>query len=350
MKDRITQRTRFSLWGYFWFFVQVVFVASLSILVYEFIEQKSGGNALVRALVTMANILGMTGICTAIDYVRRKFMVERPVKKILQATQSIACGDFTVRVNPFHAWGKYDEYDVIAENLNLMAEELSKNEVLRSDFVANVSHEMKTPLAILQNYVAALSAEKDENKRAEYCGAIVSECKRLTRLITDVLKLSKLENQQIFPQKTEIDLGESLRKCLLTYLEKLEEKKIELVCNIDDVFAFSDESFLEIIFGNLLSNAVKFTPQGGKIAVTLKQKDGYAVVKVKDSGCGMSAQTGERIFEKFYQGDKSHASEGNGLGLALVKKAIDVLGGEIFVESEEGRGSEFFIKLRVQTP
>lgn len=347
MKDKVTQRSRFSLWGYFWFFVQVVFIVSLSILVYAFTEEKSGGNALLSALVTLANILVMTGICTLIDYFRRKFMVERPVKKILEATQSITKGDFSVRVKPFHAWGKYDEYDVIAENLNIMAEELSKSEILRSDFVVNVSHEMKTPLAVLLNYTAALEGENDAKKRKEYCEAIVSECKRLTRLINNVLKLSKLENQQIFPQKVKLNLGESLRKSLLDFLDPMEQKEIEVVCNIDDVDIVSDESFLEIIWSNLLSNAVKFTPKGGKIAVTLKKKDGFAVVKVKDSGCGMNAQTGARIFEKFYQGDRSHAGEGNGLGLALVKKVIEVLGGEIAVESEEGKGSEFFVKLRV---
>lgn len=179
----------------------VVVIASLSILVYDFTEEKSGGNTALSALVTLANICVMTVLCTAIDAVRRKVMVERPVKRILDATERITAGDFSVRIGTFHAWGKYDEYDVIAENLDKMAEELSKSEILRGDFIANVSHEMKTPLAVIRNYAAALADEKDEAVRREYAQTLVSESRRLDKLVTNVLRLSKLENQEIFPEK-----------------------------------------------------------------------------------------------------------------------------------------------------
>lgn len=350
MKNKNTQKSRFTVWGYLGFFAMVVVIASLSILVYDFTEEKSGGNTALSALVTLANICVITVLCTAIDAVRRKVMVERPVKRILDATERITAGDFSVRIGTFHAWGKYDEYDVIAENLDKMAEELSKSEILRGDFIANVSHEMKTPLAVIRNYAAALADEKDEAVRREYAETLVSESRRLDKLVTNVLRLSKLENQEIFPEKKKVQLGEEVRKCLLDFLGALEQKEIELVCNIDDMEIYSDADFLNVIWSNLISNAVKFTPAGGKIVVSLKEREGFAVLKVRDTGCGMNAETGARIFDKFYQGDRSHAVEGNGLGLALVKKTIDILGGEIAVESELGKGSEFTVKIAKGAP
>lgn len=350
MKNKNTQKSLFTVWGYLGFFAMVVVIASLSILVYDFTEEKSGGNTALSALVTLANICVMTVLCTAIDAVRRKVMMERPVKRILDATERITAGDFSVRIGTFHAWGKYDEYDVIAENLDKMAEELSKSEILRGDFIANVSHEMKTPLAVIRNYAAALADEKDESVRREYAETLVSESRRLDKLVTNVLRLSKLENQEIFPEKKKVQLGEEVRKCLLGFLGALEQKEIELVCNIDDMEIYSDADFLNVIWSNLISNAVKFTPAGGKIVVSLKEREGFAVLKVRDTGYGMNAETGARIFDKFYQGDRSHAVEGNGLGLALVKKTIDILGGEIAVESELGKGSEFTVKIAKGAP
>lgn len=235
-------------------------------------------------------------------------------------------------------------------NIEKMAEELSKSEILRGDFIANVSHEMKTPLAVIRNYAAALADEKDESVRREYAQTLVSESRRLDKLVTNVLRLSKLENQEIFPEKKKAQLGEEVRKCLLDFLGALEQKEIELVCNIDDMEIYSDADFLNVIWSNLISNAVKFTPAGGKIVVSLKEREGFAVLKVRDTGCGMNAETGARIFDKFYQGDRSHAVEGNGLGLALVKKTIDILGGEIAVESELGKGSEFTVKIAKGAP
>jgi signal transduction histidine kinase len=240
-----------------------------------------------------------------------------------------------------------NEFDTIIENLNTMAEELGGIETLRSDFIANVSHELKTPLSVIQNYSTMLQNPKlPEETRLDYAKTITNATDRLSELITNILKLNKLENQQIYPEAREYNLGEQLRECLLGFEDAWEQKNLKMDIDIADVTVRADEELLTLAWNNLFSNAVKFTEAGDKITVGLHMENGYAVVKVSDTGCGMSPEIGRRIFEKFYQGDNSHAMKGNGLGLALVKRVVDIVGGEISVESTEGQGSTFTVRLR----
>ena len=165
-------------------------------------------------------------------------------------------------------------------------------------------------------------------------------------MIGNVLQLNKLENNELEPEFEEFDLSEALAQAVISFDDLIEDKGIALDCEIEEgVRIRSLPSHLDTVWNNLLSNAVKFTPAGGKICVALKREGGRVVVRVADTGCGMTRETKEHIFEKFYQGDTSHSQEGNGLGLALVKKIIDVTGGEISVESEVGKGTEFCIAL-----
>lgn len=330
--------------GYAAFFILITAVVSVAVLVYA---QASAyvNDISVIAWIMAACIVALSALCTAIDAVRRRLTVERPVAKILDATESIARGDFSTRLTPFHAYSRYDEYDLIIENLNVMAAALEKTEVVSNDFIANVSHEIKTPLSVIQNYATALSDNTlDESARREYSATLNKAARRLTALVSDVLKLSKLENNELSVTKKKVEVGESVRECLLGYEEVLESKQIELECEIEDGAINSDASCLALVWNNLISNAVKFTERGGKIRVTVADK-GRTVI-VSDNGCGMTREVGAHIFDKFYQGDTSHSGEGNGLGLALVKKVIDVLGGEISVSSEVGKGSAFTVKLR----
>lgn len=334
------------LFGYALFFMTIAVSVTVAVTVYVSVSQRSGGNRNTIAAVMLAVILFLSLVCTLIDLIRRKFTVERPVKKILEGTDRIATGDFTVRLVPEHTYNRYDEYDYIMENLNKMAAELSKNELLRNDFISNVSHEMKTPLAIIQSYAASiLSGKLDEETRNSYAATLVSTTKRLTDLVVNILRLNKLENQEIRSERKKIRLDEMLAEAVLRYEEKIEEKGLALDCELEEVTVYSLADYLEIIWNNLLSNAVKFTDCGGKLHVAVKKREGKAVVKISDTGCGISRETGEHIFEKFYQGDVSRSREGNGLGLALVKKVIDILGGEISVESEVGKGSTFTVVL-----
>lgn len=187
-----------------------------------------------------------------------------------------------------------------------------------------------------------------EDELKEYAGIISNASRRLTSLITNILKLNKLENQQIFPQLEEFNLGNQLTDCILNMDDVLERKNLELEADIEErVKVRSDMELLELVWNNLLSNAVKFTEPGGTITVSLKTEGNMAFIKVSDTGCGIAPEIGCHIFEKFYQGDTSHATQGNGLGLALVKRVVDIIGGKVFVESELGKGSTFTVCLEM---
>ncbi len=330
------------------FFALIAFIIQMAVLIFDYIEARTQNNGLIAALILVVIILLAT-ICTVIDCFRRKIMVERPVKRILEGTEAIAKGDFSVRLQKAHPYGRYDQYDLIIENLNIMAAELSKSEVLKTDFISNISHELKTPLTVIKSYVALLEKENlDEEKRKRYTKIVLDATGKLNDLITNILRLNKLENQRLKPEYEKFDLTEALSEAVFQFEGKIEEKEIELSCNFEEnIEAYSSKSYLEIVWNNLLSNAIKFTDKGGKVALKLKTRGDKAFISVSDTGRGISAEEGERIFEKFYQGDTSRAQEGNGLGLALVKKVIDILGGEISVESELGKGSTFQITVKI---
>ncbi|MBE6759441.1 MAG: HAMP domain-containing histidine kinase [Ruminococcaceae bacterium] len=306
-------------------------------------------NLAVAAKLTFANVVFLSAVFTLIDGIRRKLTVDRPVEQIRQAAQKITEGDFSVRVP--HAKPIADlnyKFNDIADSFNKMAEELGSVETLRTDFIANVSHEMKTPLAVMQNYGTLLQApDLSDEKRIEYAKGISEGSRRMADMMTNILKLNRLENQQIFPQAAEFDLGEQLCECLLQYENVWEQAGIELETDIaEDVRVKADEELLGLVWNNLFSNAFKFTEAGGTVSVSLTADEKYAIVMVKDTGCGMTPEVGAHIFEKFYQGDTSHSAQGNGLGLALVKRVVDIMQGDIGVESSVGAGTAFTVRIR----
>lgn len=342
-----TARSMFTMRGYLTFFLTVSGIASVCLLLFLGSMDIKLTDVKGSAIITFVCVLFISLLCTLFDGIRRKYTVEEPVNRILNATQQFTRGDFAVRIKPLHGIDKLNEFDVIIENFNKMAEELSGVETLRSDFIANVSHELKTPLAVIQNYGTMLqNPGLPEEKRVEYAKTITDSTRRLSDLITNILKLNKLENQQMFPESKVYDLGAQLCECLLGFEDIWEKKELEIDTDIDEgVSVKADQELLTLVWNNLFSNAVKFTEAGGKITVSLKEEKGTAVVAVSDTGRGIPAEIGRHIFEKFYQGDKSHATQGNGLGLALVKRVIDIMGGEISVDSTPGKGSTFTVRL-----
>ena len=305
-------------------------------------------NIAAAAKLTFGNVVLITLLSGTIDYIRRKRMVDRPVKIILDAAEKVMEGDFSVRIDPVKEFAGETGFNEIIKCFNKMTAELAGTETLRTDFIANVSHELKTPLAVIGNYATMLqSPGLSEAEKNEYAKAISQSSRRLAQLITNILKLNKLENQQIFPQKTEFDLGEQLCESLLQFEDVWEKKNLEIETDIEeDVRIRSDAELLSLVWNNLISNAVKFTPEGGTITVRLHTEGDFVTVSVRDTGCGMKPEVGQHIFEKFYQGDTSHATQGNGLGLALVKRVMDILNGEIGVQSVYGQGSTFTVRFR----
>lgn len=342
-----------SISSFLLFFLTVGFIVSCSMMLFVNILADTmeltltQENVATAAKVTFWNVILITFLFKLADYIRRKIMVERPTKIITEATEKIMSGDFSVRIKSMQSSGM-EGFNQIAEAINQMAEELRGVETLRTDFIANVSHEMKTPLAVLQNYGTLLQAhDLTEEKRIEYAKGVTDASRRMADMMTNILKLNRLENQQIYPQVTEFDLGEQLCECLLQYENVWEKAEIEIDTDIaEDVTVRADAELLGLVWNNLFSNAFKFTESGGKVSIALTATEHYAVVKVADTGCGMSSEVGAHIFEKFYQGDTSHSVQGNGLGLALVKRVIDIMQGEISVESVVGKGSVFTVKIR----
>lgn len=266
-------------------------------------------------------------------------------------TRSQLLEDFSVRLSSMRKDGKKDEFEVLFEDFNTMAEELSSTEMMKSDFIANVSHELTPPpLAVIQNYATLLQSEylPDEERRL-YPKRISEASRRLSALVTNILQINRLENQKIKPALHPFNLSEALCRCILNYESELDEEEIELYTDLDqDLSLTSDENLLDMVWNNLLSNAVKFTPPRGKIRVMMQQEGDSATVKITDSGCGIDGKSIRRIFDKFYQADPSHATQGNGLGLTLTKRIIDLLEGEILAESMPGVSSAFTVKLHAK--
>ena len=342
------------IYHYVLFFLLVAFLVTCSMMLFVSVLADTlqlnltSENVTAAAKLTFGNVIFLSILFTVIDAIRRKLTTEKITEYIANAADKIVHGDFSVTIKPVNKMGVDENYNKIIHCFNMMAEELNGVETLRTDFIANVSHEMKTPLAVMQNYGTLLQLpDLTENKRMEYAKGVAEGSRRLADMMTNILKLNKLEKQQIYPKAEEYDLGEQLCECLLQYENVWEEKNIEIETEIaEDVKVNTDGELLSLVWNNLFSNAFKFTPAGGKVTLILEASEHHAIVKVTDTGCGMSPETGAHIFEKFYQGDTSHATQGNGLGLALVKRVVDILQGEISVESSLGQGSTFTVKFR----
>ena len=340
--------------NYLLFFLLTAFLVTCCIMLFTSALMDSmhieptAENMTVAAKLTFINVVGLSLLFTMIDVIRRKLTVDRTARRIAEAAKKITAGDFSVRVAPPTKFSTDESFYEIVDCFNRVAQELGSVETLRTDFISNVSHEMKTPLAVMQNYGTLLqSPDLTEDKRIEYAKGVTDSSRRLADMMTNILKLNKLENQQIFPHAEEYDLGEQLCECLLQFENVWEQQSIGIETDIaEDVHICADKELMTLVWNNLFSNAFKFTPEGGTVRLTLTATEKHAVVTVEDTGCGMSAETGAHIFEKFYQGDASRATRGNGLGLPLVKRVMDIIHGEISVRSSLGEGSAFTVKIR----
>lgn len=296
-------------------------------------------------IVLLALLLCLTfGIILALI---ASWIYVRPVDEIIAATRHVASGDFSVRVNEKGAIG---EMRSLARSFNSMSGELSGIELFREDFINNFSHEFKTPIVSISGFARQLTRDDlTDEQRIEYAQLIVSESERLASMSSNVLLLTKLENQGIISDRTTFDLSEQLRDCLLSLQSQWEEKDLSLNLGLaSNVYYFGNRELIRHIWMNLLSNAIKFSHQGGSIGIISRILSGNAEVVIADNGVGMDSEAKAHMFEKFYQGDEAHFQSGNGLGLSIVSRIVEMCGGEIIFKSDPGYGTEFTIRLPLE--
>lgn len=268
-----------------------------------------------------------------------------PLRETIRAAKKIGEGDFSVRVHNDHGIFEVSELN---DTFNHMAEDLEKLQIFRKDFINNFSHEFKTPIVSIRGFAHQLRYEDlPEEKRAEYLEIICKESDRLTHMASRILLLSQYENLSIVTDKTSYDLDEQLRRCILLLEKQWSEKNLELDLDLDEVQCYANEEMLSQLWVNLLGNAVKFTSEGGTVGVSLRQDGEKVTVCISDTGIGIPEEIRDHIFDKFYQGDTSHKSEGNGIGLTLVRRIIELCGGSISVASRENEGSTFTVVLPI---
>lgn len=347
-KDNRVNTKHIFVMGFIWtYFILSVLTAGQAMIYSSYVRAEK---------IPWGYIFGIMGYWAIITLIfclvtaRQRYLAyDKPMKILSQAAKEVAEGDYSVWIPPLRKDGKKDYVEVMFDDFNKMVEELGSTEILKSDFIANVSHEIKTPLSVIQSYAMALQKEDltPETKK-EYTDTIITASERLTSLVTNILKLNKLENQKIRESAKPYDLCRQLCDCALSFENMWEEKNINFEADIEErAIIHADESMLEIVWNNLLSNALKFTEPGGTVKLIQTSDSDSVTVTVEDSGCGMSEETVEHIFDKFYQGDTSHSHEGNGLGLALSKKVIELVGGSISVKSIPGIGTTFTVELKV---
>lgn len=273
----------------------------------------------------------------------------KPLSELVKATKRVTNGDFSVRLEP-DRWTRHTvkELKELIIDFNEMTEELQNTELFRNDFISSFSHEFKTPLVSIRGFARELyEGNLTQEQQKEFSRIILEETEFLSVLSQNTLLMTNLENCDIITNKTHFSLDEQLRNCMLTLEPQWTEKNIEIdMENLSEVDFFWNEHFLSHVWYNLFGNAVKFTENGGLIKVSCQKKDDDIIVRVSDTGCGIPENALPHIFEKFYQADSSHSTKGNGLGLSLVKRIVDMCEGEISVTSNVGKGTEFVVKLK----
>ena len=266
-----------------------------------------------------------------------------PITELGDAMKKVADGDFSVRLT---ADKGIREIEDIYANFNLMAKELGATEILQTDFVSNVSHEFKTPINAIEGYATLLQGDESLSpEMAQYVEKILFNTKRLSGLVGNILLLSKVDNQVIQSRCSTFRLDEQIRQSVVLLEPKWEEKDIEFDVDLERVEYTGDESMLMHVWNNIIGNAIKFNPEGGYVGIKMKQRDGEITVTVEDSGPGVDEEAKKHIFDRFYQADSSHKEEGNGLGLALVKRIVDANKGRVSVENRLGGGCRFTVVL-----
>lgn len=270
-------------------------------------------------------------------------IVVNPTKKLIKATEKVAAGDFDIELENHRT----DEMGILISSFNTMAKELKSIEILRNDFISDISHEFRTPLTSIEGYTKLLR-DCNEEERREYIDIIIEETKRLSLLTTNILTLNKIDNQNISTPMEDFIMDEQIRKAILLLENKWIEKDIELEIDLENIQYRGNPSLMYQVWINLIDNAIKFSPRGGTVEVKLYEEQGNIIFSIKDNGVGISKEDQKKIFDKFYKSDKSRNTDGNGLGLSIVKRIIEIHKGQILLESSINMGTSIMVKLSKQ--
>ncbi|QLG40486.1 HAMP domain-containing histidine kinase [Paenibacillus sp. E222] len=293
----------------------------------------------------LLSILFLFGLCVLIGTSLTAFLSKKalnPIRKVIDSIHRVADGDFSVKVN-LKGIGELEE---LSESFNKMTKELAGIETLRSDFINNFSHEFKTPIVSVRGFAKILKENPlSEEDRQEYLDIIIKESERLATLSTNVLTLAKYENLEILMDKNPFRLDEQIRRTIILMEPKWSVKAITINLKLEEVVYSGNEEVIQQIWINLLDNAIKFSHTDGLIEITLAIFNEEIHFSIQDHGVGMDEHTKAHLFDKFFQGDSSHAKKGYGLGLPLVKRIVELCQGDIIVNSEQGRGSKLTVVL-----
>jgi len=295
---------------------------------------------MARAIVSLnSTIAVLLGIIMFLFVAK---MIVKPIKDLTDATKKVATGDFSLVIKT----ERDDELGELIDGFNKMTKDLASIEILRNDFISDISHEFKSPITSIEGYTKLLADSNDEAKD-EYTDIILHETERLSNMATNILTINKLDNENIINTE-EFKLDEQIRRSILLLENKWNEKAIELDVDLDDVIIKANKDLINQIWINLLDNAIKFSPLNGRISIKLINHEKRCEFIIEDEGIGISKEDQEKIFEKFYKADKSRNIEGTGLGLSIVKRIVDLHEGEIKLDSQVGRGTRISVFLSNQ--
>lgn len=346
MKKNSESRRFYSMKASVVLFVFIIMVLSgfmsgtIILILHYFFGQFSRFQAplvLIASCLIVSAILG-----TCISAAVGKLLL-KPVRDVIKAMKQVEKGNFSVRVDDYMLEAEVNE---LVDSYNKMAEELSGVEMFRENFVNSFSHEFKTPIVSIEGFAKQLKKDNlSEEKKKEYVDIIITESRRLTNLSTSILMLTRFENQQIITDKVRFSLDEQIRSCILLLEKQWQAKDIDFDIDMDEISFTTNEEMMSQVWLNVIGNAIKFSPERCTIKIKLHREKGKISAHISDCGIGMNEDTIKHIFERFYQGDKAHSAEGNGLGLPLVKRIVELCGGQIRVESQYGKGTDFIITL-----
>lgn len=346
--NKISKRITLSMhFGIFIFIINLITTFITGVLMYllfsiGILNEKNIKSVMVLPIITLVSCILIGTIVSACS----SRVALKNIREFIEATDKLSRGDFSARLNI----NKPPEFKILSKNFNAMAKELGGIEVLRTDFINNFSHEFKTPIISIKGFAEILKDDDlSKEEKNEYLDIIIEESKRLSSLATNVLNLSKIETQVILNDIQRFNIGEQIRQSILLLDSKFQAKNILLDINIEDCYINGNKEMLNQVWVNLLDNDIKFNSKNGIVSINMKKEEGNIFINITDTGVGIESESIPKIFDKFYQGDISHATHGNGLGLTIVKKIIKLHGGTIECDSIVSKGTKFTIILPIES-